>query len=508
MTNFSEPSLFWQKLAEQHAADLDRYGLDTIKRHQALRYFTWRWSWGSLRESRQMRFLLAHSSPVTVARCLAAPADLSDEAWAGVGWTRRDRWLYVFATRLLWEYAGRHDTLDALSLAEPDLGAPLPVRWRDRLISQDLANTALEMTAIARALDGTQPRSIVEVGAGYGRAAYALLNVFPDATYTIVDIEPALSISKWYLGRLFPQRQLRFLRPDEAYTLPDGGADLVVSVSSLHEMTTAQVAHYLELFDDIADGGRVYLKQWQRWANPDDGITLDFSEYPIPRRWRPLFDEAAAVQTNFRQAAWCLDEDVPETKRLPIAMASDFKRVPDHQAPTYNADSLVVYNKSGGFLSNPRFRRAYNSGMDSGHHISRPRGSDDDIHIEWRIHVLLWAATHALRLPGDFVECGVNTGIFSLAVCDYTDFDSTSKSFWLFDTFDGIPADQMSEREREFDMLAESDTQYSECFDLARANFGRFEHANVVRGRVPEVLTTVLIDRVAYLSIDMNITEP
>ena len=316
MNDLSEPSLFWQKLAEQHAEDLDRYGFDTIKRHQALRYFTWRWSWGSLRESRQMRFLLGHSSPVTVTRSLAARADLSDEAWAGVEWTRRDRWLYVFATRLLWEYALRHDTLDVLSLTEPELGTPLPVRRHGCLVSQDLANTALETTAIARALDGTQPRSIVEVGAGYGRAAYALLNVFPDATYTIVDIEPALSISKWYLSQLFPERQLRFLRPDEADALPDGCADLVVSVSSLHEMTAAQVAHYLELFDRIAAGGRVYLKQWQRWTNPDDGITLDFSEYPIPRRWRLRFNEAAAVQTNFRQAAWCLDEGAPETDAI------------------------------------------------------------------------------------------------------------------------------------------------------------------------------------------------
>jgi hypothetical protein len=43
------------------------------------------------------------------------------------------------------------------------------VRRRGRLISQDLANTALESTAIPRALGGEPPRSIVEVGAGYGR---------------------------------------------------------------------------------------------------------------------------------------------------------------------------------------------------------------------------------------------------------------------------------------------------------------------------------------------------
>ncbi len=305
--SFSEPSLFWQKLAEQHAADLDRYGLDTIKRHQALRYFTWRWSWSALRESRQMRFLLKHSPPGTIARCMREPADLSDQAWEGVEWSRRERWLYVFATRLLWEYARKHDSLNVLSLPEPELGSPLPVHWRGRLISQDLANTALEIRAIARALEGEQPHTIVEVGAGYGRTAYALLHAFPDATYTIVDIEPALAISKWYLEQLFPPDRLRFIRPELAESLPDLGTDLAVAVSSLHEMTSDQVAGYLDLFDRVATGGRVYLKQWQHWTNPEDGITLDFDEYPIPAGWRPLFDEPAPVQTNFRQAAWSIE---------------------------------------------------------------------------------------------------------------------------------------------------------------------------------------------------------
>jgi putative sugar O-methyltransferase len=302
---FSEPSLFWQKLGQQHAADLDHHGLDSIKRHQALRYFTWRWQWRSLLRSRQMRFLLRHTAPRTILRCLREPAGSSDRGWDGVPWSRRDRWLYVFAVRLVWEYARRFDALHVLELPEPELGGPLPVRWRGRLISQDLANTALEATAIAAALDGTRPRAVIEVGAGYGRTAYALLNAFPDMTYTIVDIEPALTISRWYLGQLIPPERVRFLRPEEALALPAGSADLVVAISSLHEMTSEQLARYLELFDRVVrDDGWVYLKQWQRWSNPEDGVTLEFAAYPIPARWQPVFDEPAPVQTNFQQAAW------------------------------------------------------------------------------------------------------------------------------------------------------------------------------------------------------------
>jgi putative sugar O-methyltransferase len=310
VTPLEEPSQFWQKLGAEHRAQLDKHGFDQLKRQQAFRYFTWRWSWGSLRESRQMRFLLPRSRLGTLLR-LAAPAHVSGPEWNGVPWSRRDRWLYVAATRLLWDYASRHDALDVLSLPEPELGNPLRVPWRGRLISQDLANSALETTAVARALRTSEPRSILEVGAGYGRTAYALLKSFPGATYTIVDIEPALSISRWYLTRLLEPERLRFMRPDEASTLGPGDADLAVSISSLQEMTHAQVAGYLELFDRVVRDGTVYLKQWRRWTNPDDEVTFDLREHQIPARWQVVLDEEAPVQTNFRQVAWHLPDAGP-----------------------------------------------------------------------------------------------------------------------------------------------------------------------------------------------------
>jgi putative sugar O-methyltransferase len=301
---FSEPSLFWEELSRAHQADLERAGAGLTKRMQALKYFNWRWRWSSLRESRQLRFLLKHSSWTTIARCLLTPARLGGTEWRTVPWTRRERWLYVAAVRLLWEYASRHDELEVLALPEPSLGGPLPVYWQGRLISQDLANTSLELGAIARALGGKDPDVIVEVGAGYGRTAYGLLALFPQSEYTIVDIEPALSISRWYLTSLFPNRRLRFIPPAEAQGLASGCADLIVSISSLQEMRRDQVKIYLELFDSLAAGGLVYLKQWDRWTNPADGITLAFDDYPVPKRWIAVLDEYAPVQTNFRQAAW------------------------------------------------------------------------------------------------------------------------------------------------------------------------------------------------------------
>lgn len=300
----ARPSAFWRSLSAEQQRELRAFGLEEVKRRQALRYFTWRWRWATVLRSEQLRFLLGHTSPATLSRCGTAYQDLSDAAWAGVAWPRRDRWLYGVATRLLWEYAHQHDRLRVLALPEPELGSPLPVRWRGRLISQDLANSALEVEAMLRPLGGRAPTSILEVGAGYGRTAYVLLSRFPEARYTIVDIEPALTIARWYLTSQFDPQRLRFLRPDDVGEVDDGSVSLALSISSLQEMRPDQVESYLSLLDRVASGGVVYLKQWRRWHNPVDDLTMTFSQWRAPAGWTPAYRERCPVQTAFDQAAW------------------------------------------------------------------------------------------------------------------------------------------------------------------------------------------------------------
>lgn len=297
-------SRFWSQLGAEHERQLAEHGLDSFKRKQALRYFTWRWRPRHMLRSEQLRFLARNSSPQTWADVLRESVAVDDELWHDTGFSRGERRLTVIATRLIWAYAELHGSPQVLALEEPELGSPLPIRWRGRLISQDLANCALEVHAIERALEGRTPASIVEIGGGYGRTAYALLSRFPDATYTIIDIDPARMISSWYLSQLFVSERLRFVAPEAADTLADGAFDLGVSISSLQEMTPAQVAEYLTLLDRTAAGGTVYLKQWETWHNPADDVDLRFRDYPVPARWERLLYEPAPVQRRFVQAAW------------------------------------------------------------------------------------------------------------------------------------------------------------------------------------------------------------
>ena len=216
----------------------------------------------------------------------------------------------------------------------------------------------------------------------------------------------------------------------------------------------------------------------------------------------------AARERELQQVRAAKDREIQQLREQARSAEDGLRRLDEvFRSANYNSDSLMVFNKNVSFLRNEAFLQAYRAGVYSGHKMGRKSGIGEDIHIEWRVHVACWAAARARQLEGSFVECGVNTGILSLAVCHGIDFNATGKDFFLFDTFCGIPEEQMAAQERP-QRIHENQEIYEECYDLACRNFACFPRAHLVRGRVPGTLTMVNIEKVCYLSIDMNIAEP
>jgi O-methyltransferase len=176
--------------------------------------------------------------------------------------------------------------------------------------------------------------------------------------------------------------------------------------------------------------------------------------------------------------------------------------------PSYDENGLVTWSQSMDFLRDERFLSAYRRGMASGHNLNMFSGRDGDLRIRWRVAIYCWAARHAARLPGDFVDCGTGTGIYSLAVCHYIDFNATGKCFWLFDTFEGIPEEQISDDERNLGRSDENRARFTPCYERALENFAPYPKAYLVRGKVPDTFATATVSQVCYLSVDMNIAHP
>lgn len=321
------PSQFWEDLIARNVAQLDAAGFESFKRTINQNYFNWLIvrPWDPQFRTLVGDWLKHPSLAITRARL---PAGSSAE----VGQQRREaldapwtRMVYALFVALLWDFARRRDRLGFLdAMVEPPLGSPILVRHRGRLVSQDLANSVLELYSILEAFPEGIPEgaTVVELGGGYGRLGWLLLSIFPGLRYIALDIPPALAVAQEYLTRLFPElpaarfrrtsdglamavekSQLVFLTPNQVEAMPSMKADLFINISSFQEMRPEQVTHYLEMVGKHTRGV-FYMKQYRTWTNPRDEVTIREEDYAIPPDWKRIFERPALVQTHFFEAAY------------------------------------------------------------------------------------------------------------------------------------------------------------------------------------------------------------
>ncbi len=175
----------------------------------------------------------------------------------------------------------------------------------------------------------------------------------------------------------------------------------------------------------------------------------------------------------------------------------------DYHTPLFSYDGLmsdpkVIYNHD--FMLDPRYVKAARAGENALEH---------DHKMYWRLHVALWCASMAARLPGDFVECGVWRGYLSCAILNYIPWPIEGKRFFLFDTYEGLAESHLTEIEKaNTDKFKHLNAYFENQYDIAKANFAPYPNVHLVKGLVPETLTSVDIEKVCYLSLDMNCGLP
>ena len=208
---------------------------------------------------------------------------------------------------------------------------------------------------------------------------------------------------------------------------------------------------------------------------------------------------------------------VPGVQELTVPVSIKFP-LPDGTRCVKGINFGVKYNKqrlisghNADFMKDPLFVEACKLAGETSKSIP---GWADSVY-SWNTYICCWAANQAKNLPGDFVECGVNTGMFSRAVIHYIDFNGTGKTFYLADTFCGIPEEQVTEEEKKFyaslgsDVVSHHNKNYynNDCYDAVKETFKNF-NVKLIRGKVPDTLPQIKAEKVCYLSIDMNTVVP
>lgn len=165
----------------------------------------------------------------------------------------------------------------------------------------------------------------------------------------------------------------------------------------------------------------------------------------------------------------------------------------------YDEDGLrTIHNND--FVKDEKFIKAYNRGINA---------VGEDYEFRWRVFTGLWAASSAAKLNGDFIECGVNKGFLSSAIMEYLNWNSMDRTFFLMDTFAGIDKNYVDEAEFGKNSFIDDKSKfYVHGVESVKKNFSEWKNVEFVVGPIPDTLSQVKTEKVAYLHIDMNCVPP
>jgi hypothetical protein len=161
-------------------------------------------------------------------------------------------------------------------------------------------------------------------------------------------------------------------------------------------------------------------------------------------------------------------------------------------ANAYVGEGIATWMKTPPFIADARFMALAEKDFELA-----PSGVSN---WHWNLTVMLNAARQARDLPGDYVELGVYKGHTTKFLADYLGFASWDRRWWLYDTFEGVPQDQV-DAGRKLD-AASYGAAFS--FEEVRDRFAPYGNITVTKGRVPEVFAEACPDMIAFIHIDLN----
>jgi len=163
-------------------------------------------------------------------------------------------------------------------------------------------------------------------------------------------------------------------------------------------------------------------------------------------------------------------------------------------------DRLLTLDKVCGFRNDPAFARTLQSLQVEQASEHGPDG------IAWRLNTLAWAGRRALKLGGDFVECGVYKGDMSWFVVKVLGAENIPH-FYLYDSFSGFSPELTSPedfRSGSFMDFANRAYQENGLYESVVTRFGPYRNVTIIKGFLPDALQKTASARIGYLHLDLN----
>jgi putative sugar O-methyltransferase len=146
-------------------------------------------------------------------------------------------------------------------IGNTNIGQPLCVHAHGLGINLDYLTSIEEYDFLSSSMKLSNVKSVIEIGAGFGRTAHTCLKLLPNIErYTIVDLEPMLVLSKGYLTKALSTEELKkisFISSNDA-SLAHEKYNLAINIDSFQEMPKQTIENYMKNLFSKSD--YVYIK--------------------------------------------------------------------------------------------------------------------------------------------------------------------------------------------------------------------------------------------------------
>ena len=164
---------------------------------------------------------------------------------------------------------------------------------------------------------------------------------------------------------------------------------------------------------------------------------------------------------------------------------------------SYNEDGLVT-NHIVDFMRDEKFIKNYFKAADGTNHK-----------IIFRAYILNYFASYALKIfnnnKGCFIELGTHKGLMSKVILLNSNFDEKI-DFYLFDTFTGIPLENIRQDEIQHVKEMNENVYNENVYEFVKNKFSDFPFVKIVKGCLPETLKNqnIILKNIQFLHIDLN----
>ncbi len=327
------PSEYWNTFGKFHFQLLERYGIENFKRTVSHNYQNW---YMVSRDDPQVRQLFKtwpmHFSIQPWFNTIEVPDHVGlhtsltfDDATYPLADAEK-REIYRVAVGLLWEFINSTDNFNVLrQLRESEIGNPVRIWRKGRLISSDIAHSVRERNMLLENLSyrGDEGLIVGELGAGHGRLA-EVFGLTTNYRYFIFDITPALYVSQWYIKAMFPDKQIfefrhfdsfseidkelqecrfAFFTANQIEKIPDDHLQLFINMNSLGEMRLDQIRNFLSQIDRITTTAFL-SRQWLKWDNPLDKQSVAKDTFSMNNKWKLRINKVDDIYPDFFNQLW------------------------------------------------------------------------------------------------------------------------------------------------------------------------------------------------------------